>query len=180
MREMTRFSALLLCAALLGGCTYFREASGLTKKSPDEFAVSTKAPLVIPPDFNLRPPTPGAAPLNSTDPATSAQTALFGAADPATVAASLQGNYSNGERMLLANAGVQRANPAIRQQLQADRGSRQAADASFTARLMGTPASPNNSAPINADAELERRRGASAPAPAAPAAKSSGGWFDWF
>jgi hypothetical protein len=33
---------------------------GLTKRSPDEFQVVSRAPLSMPPDFSLRPPTPGA------------------------------------------------------------------------------------------------------------------------
>ena len=59
---------LCLSASLLSGCESLRNAAGLTKKSPDEFAVTTKAPLVIPPDFNLRPPLPGAPPSNTRDP----------------------------------------------------------------------------------------------------------------
>lgn len=33
---------------------------GLTRDAPDEFQVTTRAPLSMPPDFSLRPPTPGA------------------------------------------------------------------------------------------------------------------------
>lgn len=33
---------------------------GLTRDSPDAFAVTTRAPLSMPPDFTLRPPRPGA------------------------------------------------------------------------------------------------------------------------
>ena len=47
---------------------------------------------------------------------------------------------------------------------------------SFTARLMGAAAQPNNGQAVNANAELERR--AAAPKPVAP--KKSSGWFDWF
>ena len=57
-----RLAGLLICLPMAAGCGDLREAAGLTKKSPDEFAVTTKAPLVIPPDFNLRPPAPGAPP----------------------------------------------------------------------------------------------------------------------
>jgi len=173
---IARMAPVLFCAAALAGCSTLRESAGLTKTSPDEFAVTTKAPLVIPPGFNLMPPTPGAAPLNTPDSGTAAQSALFGG-DAATVAANIPGNYSAAERMLLANAGVNRADPTIRQRLQADRNNMQSADPDFTARLLGAPAQANTSAPINADAEVERRRGAAA---AAAPKKSSGGWFDWF
>ncbi len=33
---------------------------GLTRDAPDEFQVTTRAPLSMPPDFTLRPPQPGA------------------------------------------------------------------------------------------------------------------------
>src|SRR5215470_14462245 len=91
--------ALGLCASALGGCDSLRNAAGLTKKSPDEFAVTTKAPLVIPPDFNLRPPTPGAPPSNTRDPSTNAELALFSNTDIQAIATGLPGTYTMGERM---------------------------------------------------------------------------------
>lgn len=45
---------------LLGGCTGFKQAIGLEEAPPDEFTVESRAPLTIPPEFNLRPPEPGA------------------------------------------------------------------------------------------------------------------------
>ena len=54
--------SLLALPALTAGCSNTtREALGLTKRSPDEFQVVSNAPLSMPPDYNLRPPTPGAA-----------------------------------------------------------------------------------------------------------------------
>jgi hypothetical protein len=176
MRNPIKLCLFLSCLAALSGCESLRESAGLTKKSPDEFAVTTKAPLVIPPDFNLHPPAPGAAPTNSTDATTTAQAALFSGGDTATVAANLQGDYSPGERMLLASAGVQNNDPAIRQQLQSDRPSMQGADADFTARLLATPSSANNGMPINASTNPPK----SVAVPVAAPKKSSGGWFDWF
>jgi hypothetical protein len=35
-------------------------AFGLTRDAPDEFSVTTRAPLSMPPDYTLRPPQPGA------------------------------------------------------------------------------------------------------------------------
>ena len=46
---------LLLC-----GCDSFKQMVGLERTGPDEFAVESRAPLTIPPDFELRPPKPGA------------------------------------------------------------------------------------------------------------------------
>jgi|SRR5690348_16594007 len=52
---------LLALVILLPGCTGLRRAVGLDQAGPDEFAVESRAPLTIPPDFDLRPPNPGAA-----------------------------------------------------------------------------------------------------------------------
>lgn len=52
-----RFVALALVAVMvLGGCSRLSDSLGISKKAPDEFSVVTKAPLVIPPEYNLRPP----------------------------------------------------------------------------------------------------------------------------
>ena len=156
--------ALLGCAApiLLAGCSSLREAAGMTKVSPDEFAVVTKAPLIIPPDFNLHPPSPGAAPLNQQDPTSAAQATLFSSADPQVVAAGMRGNFTPGEKMLLANAGVQNADPTIRADLQSEQGGgQQGADAAFTANVL------NGSATSQTSAKKK------------PAAKKDTGWFDW-
>ena len=164
-QPLLRLVALGLGLVALQGCDTLRNEAGLSKQSPDEFAVTTKAPLIIPPDFNLRPPSPGAAPLNQTDPTASAEVAMFNTEDPATVAQQMPGNYSPGEKMLLAHAGVQNADPTIRAELQSDQKNMQGADASFTDRILGSPA-----------------KAAPPPKGAAPAStsKSSGGWFDWF
>jgi len=177
--SIRKSASIVLCcgaALALAGCGSLRDAAGLTKRSPDEFAVTTKAPLIIPPGYNLQPPSPGAAPNNSLQTDAQAQAALFGAGDTATIAANMTGDYSPGERMLLATAGVNRADPGIRQMLQSDQNKMQGADPSFTARLLGATAQPNNGQVIDANSELERRRGTSRPA----ATKESSGWLDWF
>ncbi len=174
---------LVACIALLAlaGCGGLREAAGLSKKSPDEFAVTTKAPLVIPPDFNLRPPMPGAPPANALDPSSNAEAALFTNVDPQTVANGMRGNYTPSEKMLLANAKVQRADPAIRARLNADqRAMVQNADRSFTDRVLNTSASPDTGKAINADAEIAKGAKKTGSAAARAKKEESGGWFDWF
>lgn len=52
--------ACLSASLLLPGCTGFERAIGMEKVTPDEFAVESRAPLTIPPEFDLRPPQPGA------------------------------------------------------------------------------------------------------------------------
>ena len=50
----------LVGVVAVGGCTDFKRSIGLEATMPDEFAVESRAPLTIPPEFDLRPPTPGA------------------------------------------------------------------------------------------------------------------------
>jgi len=60
-RGLVALSALYLAGPLLiAGCTDFKRSIGLEPTLPDEFAVESRAPLTIPPDFELRPPQPGA------------------------------------------------------------------------------------------------------------------------
>jgi hypothetical protein len=55
-----------LCVVCLGGlsllsaCGDFKQLIGMDQPMPDEFAVESRAPLTVPPDFDLRPPEPGA------------------------------------------------------------------------------------------------------------------------
>ena len=53
--------ASLCSMALLCGCQSLRQVVGIDRTGPDEFAVETRAPLTIPPEFERRPPQPGAA-----------------------------------------------------------------------------------------------------------------------
>src|SRR5258708_36789013 len=45
---------------LLSGCPDIRRVVGMDRVGPDEFAVESRAPLTIPPEYDLRPPQPGA------------------------------------------------------------------------------------------------------------------------
>jgi len=57
MRKTTTLILLAAGGALLAGCG---GGSIFERSRPDEFAVQRQAPLVVPPDFNLVPPAPGA------------------------------------------------------------------------------------------------------------------------
>ena len=60
-RSVPRLAVVSVAGTLLlGGCTDLRVALGMDRTGPDEFAVESRAPLTIPPDFDLRPPQPGA------------------------------------------------------------------------------------------------------------------------
>ena len=54
---MIRVSAFVILALLsLSACsTATKEKLGLSKKAPNEFMVAPRAPLSLPPEYNLRP-----------------------------------------------------------------------------------------------------------------------------
>ena len=76
---MRKFAVLALATVALSGCG----TTGLFNRDrPDEFAVSRQAPLVIPPDFALVPPNPGAPRPQENDASQQALDALFGGPAP--------------------------------------------------------------------------------------------------
>src|SRR3954468_7858667 len=105
LQGMTLFP-LLMAALLVGGCDQAREALGKTKRSPDEFAVYQRAPLSLPPDFNLRPPVLGAADSQVTDPAVTAKQAVFGAEAKPTAPVQPVPGASVGVQALLKQTGA--------------------------------------------------------------------------
>ncbi|MEO7564073.1 MAG: DUF3035 domain-containing protein, partial [Sphingomicrobium sp.] len=73
MRNALTALILMTAAAASSGCSVFR-----TGGSPDEFAVTRNAPLIIPPDYHLTPPVAGTAGLSAGDAQQQAIDALFG------------------------------------------------------------------------------------------------------
>lgn len=77
------------------------------RDAPDEFAIGRAAPLVVPPDFNLTPPRPGAPRPLEADTQTQAIEALFGPGVRPPP-------KSPAEQLLLDGAGALRVNPGAR------------------------------------------------------------------
>src|ERR1700759_2220303 len=99
-------ASALIAAAGLAGCQSAGKALGMSKVTPDEFRVVTKAPLVMPPDYALRPPAPGEPRPQELQPESAARTALLGQREGEV--------RSNGEKLRVANAGADHADPLIR------------------------------------------------------------------
>ena len=93
-------------AMAMAGCNSVNDALGNSKLAPDEFRVVTKAPLVVPPEFALRPPTPGEPRPQELQPESQARQILLGRRDEV--------NRSEGETLLANRAGAQHADPLIR------------------------------------------------------------------
>lgn len=115
----------LLCVCLLNACSDSRAALGLDKTPPDEFAVFSRAPLSLPPDFGLRPPTPGRDRPQNVMPRDDAVAALVGppaagtSGNPNTVASAQPTNVgttgSSGLQSLMRQLGADNADPGIRE-----------------------------------------------------------------
>ena len=105
----------------------------------------TTAPLIVPPDYNLRPPQPGAAPRTAQDPSAQARAALY-SGTPEAAAAALPSTYSEGEKMLLARSGASTVDPAIRQTISSETGY-EIAEPGLTDRVLAGPSAPAPAAP---------------------------------
>jgi len=120
-KNAAQVAAVLGVGLMLVGCNSFRQALGTAKNPPDEFTIVTKSPLVIPPDYNLRPPQPGAAARNEPDPDALARDALF-PQGAAAQAAALGTAYSDGEKLLLTKTNALTVDPDIRRRITTDAG----------------------------------------------------------
>ena len=56
-----------LAMMVLSGCDNVRNVLSFPRGGPDEFSVTTNQPLVIPPDYDLRPPTTDAGSADATE-----------------------------------------------------------------------------------------------------------------
>ena len=72
--KFAQITSLLVAALSVGACGIFGSGDKLT---PDEFEVVSRAPLVVPPESEMRPPRPGEAQAQLINPAQRAFEALF-------------------------------------------------------------------------------------------------------
>jgi Protein of unknown function (DUF3035) len=137
--------SLMVAGAMLSlsGCGgQVRQALGMTKHSPDEFLTVAHAPLTLPPDYNLRPPQPGAPRPQEGTAAEQAQTALYtnngGTAPTYTHAYEATNDVaqSSGEVALLQNAGATGIDPGIRAQIDNETAAQIERDKSLIERLV--------------------------------------------
>jgi hypothetical protein len=165
-------------ATTLGGCTDIRRALGMEKVIPDEFAVVSRAPLAIPPDYTLRPPQPGAAPSQEVAAQDRAKEAVFRAGSQQASLPPAAGERSAGEGALLQKAGAPNADPAIRQHVSDDTALTPENQRGFVDKLLFWRKSgpPNSNEVIDPNKEADRIKQAQAAgnpvAPDAPGAAS--------
>lgn len=163
MRSPRMLAAALVAAALpLAGCDSLNRALGVDKVVPDEFAVVSRAPLAIPPDYALRPPRPGVSPTQETSPTEQAKQTIFRAGDQQAAVPGAD-KLSPGENLLLQQAHVGDAAPDIRETItkeaRADTGP---VDQSFVDKLMVWKTPDYTQNVIDPNQEAQRLRGTNA------------------
>jgi len=128
-----------LCAVTLSlsACSDARRAFGWEKAPPDEFEVVQRAPLSLPPDYQLRPPVAGVPRPQEDAPRETARAVLTGAAASRAPSTQIDGpGRTAGEVALLRRAGADQANPEIRQVVNQETSAVIAADKGFVNRLL--------------------------------------------
>ena len=86
-----------------------REQLGVAQGAPDEFLIIARAPIELPPTFDLPRPQPGAPSRVDVDPAADAHLALFQRPEPVRLSAA-----SGGEQVLLSGANADGDNSTVR------------------------------------------------------------------
>ena len=99
--------ALFATTALsLTACASVKQSIGLTKVVPDEFVTVASAPLAVPPEYGLTPPSPGQPRPQELAPESAARQILLGQRQAVT--------RTGGEQALVSQAGADRADPLAR------------------------------------------------------------------
>jgi hypothetical protein len=153
-------AALVLAAGLasgLVGCgSDTARTLGFTRDAPDEFAVTTLAPLSMPPDMTvLPPPRPGAPRPQAMSAREQAEAALLGGAALGTSAAPAR--PTSGEAALLAQA-ARGAPPDIRRRVDEEALRLEQPDRSFVDRLMFWRQPPAPGTAVDPEREAQRLR----------------------
>jgi hypothetical protein len=139
---------------LLSGCSGDKLARtfGLTRDAPDEYTVTTRAPLSMPPDYNLRPPRPGAPRPQEQSERQQAEETLA----PQMALNAPQGSMSAGQAALLQETGPA-APSGIRSEV--DRDANAASDDdSFVDKVLYWRKPNTHSVQVDAPAEAQRLR----------------------
>lgn len=145
-----RIGLILLSAAGFGLTACGGDPIGLkAKRVPDEFTVVRQAPLTMPPNFNLRPPSPGSP--RPQDKATQAETRRLLFNRNSTVSGA-----SSGEVSLLKEAGAEQVDPQIRSTINRETSALEQKNASFIEGLLYDPEPGGGATVVDARAEAIR------------------------
>ncbi len=114
MMHRSAILALTVAAIMLSACESARRVVGTVKAPPDEFAVYSRPPLSLPPDYGLRPPEPGRSRPQVITPTVEARAAILGTATTIEATRQKVVGASPGTLSLLKSTGGNNADPSIR------------------------------------------------------------------
>lgn len=154
MKISTAFLLAFSAVTVLAGCDSARKALTQTKAGPDEFAVYTRAPLTMPPDYGLRPPSDGKTEeAGAVSTREEARRVLLGSTEAPTQ--SIQAS-TPGTMVLLAMAGAERAEPGIRDIVERETSAYATEDARFLEKLMYSDEANGNGSVVDPLNESKR------------------------
>ena len=130
MRIRNAFTVALLATTALSltACASVKQSIGLTKVVPDEFVTVASAPLAVPPEYGLTPPSPGQPRPQELAPESAARQILLGQRQAVT--------RTPGEQVFAAQAGADRADPLARYVIDDEFGDLTHKDPSFAERVL--------------------------------------------
>ena len=187
MSAYTRSLSILAMCAAIAACSDVRRVVTFEKAPPDEFQVVQRAPLSVPPDFNLRPPAPGTVRPQEGTPREQAKAALLGPNKTQPISTT---NRDSMDVALLKRAGVDLVQKDIRDLVDKETLSQAKEGPSFTEKLMfwKDEKKPGDGEQVNPDAEAARLKAKSLekgstdgvnPRIEPKGSQSSGGWSIW-
>jgi hypothetical protein len=171
------FTGLPLIVALTG-CGITKDDLGLSRRTPDAFAVRERAPLEIPDDYVLYPPKPGAPRPQEQSPADQAAQIINQTSTSQKTTAGVKANAASAsvptalERALLEKTGAENASDDIRAVVGAEKGQEVDIKKPTIKRLLNIGSSKPQGVVLNPKEEADRLKASGAAVLSPPAAVS--------
>ncbi len=141
-----------LAAVSLSACQHARDSLSLARVGADDSQKIVKTPLVVPPEYAMRPPAPGEPSPQELQPDSAARLTLMGQAQAA--------DRSEGEKLLVQRAGADHADPLARYVVDDEFGAIAYKDKGFADKVMlwrkEAPTAATASEPVDVAAEQKR------------------------
>jgi hypothetical protein len=128
---------LILPIFLIGCGSELAKVLGTDKLPPDEFTILTKPDLIIPPDYNLRPPAEGEIRPNPQQPSRELQAILFSNSSNSE-------DFSQSEINLMTGADVAESIPNIKEVLDSEMRDVEDVNANLKTQIINSPSDKIN------------------------------------